>query len=586
MSDTPNLVDPNGVVISSQMLDRARQLRAQREQAKRAARNPFEPAQPFPGVVPTDAKLAMDSEPADWFGQAAVAWTSEGYYSSSFAEGTTFLGYSELALLAQRAEYRVASQTIAEDMTREWIEFEASGDEDKTDKIKQLTDECERLQLQRHFETVTLYDGLLGRAHLYVDTDETDNKDELKLNLGYGDNITEAWFKAKDLKVKAFRPVEATWAYPNRYESNNPLSGEWYNPETWFVMSREIHRSRFLTFVGRPVPDILKPAFAFGGLSITQMMKPYVDNWLQTRQAVANAVTKFSTNVLKTAMGAAVQGIGGDRFFARVDFFNQVRDNSGTLVVDKDTEDFVNISMPLGGLEGLQAQSQEHMAAVTRIPLVKLLGIHPAGLNASADGDIKVYYDTIHAAQEKSLRPNLTVTIRLVQISLWGAVDPAITYKFKPLWQQDEGEIVGNEKSKAEIDAGYIADGVIDAAEARRRIATDKRSQYSGLNLDPDKLPEPPDEGAPMPGEEEAAVGGPIEEDEVAGQKFSKIAAQFEHPAKGDDRCGECIHFLPHLACDKVDGLVRPEDWCTLFEAAAMRRPAAIRSRSAEPIPA
>ena len=572
----PELVDPNGVVISTQMMDRARQLRAQREQAKRAAASPFEPAKPPPGVVPTEAKLAMDSDAGEWYGQTAVAWASEGYYSSSYAEGTTFLGYSELSLLAQRAEYRIASAVFAEDMTREWIEIEASGDEDKTDKVKQLNDECERLQLRRVFENVALFDGLMGRAHLYVDTGDTDNKDELKLNLGYGDNITEAWHKAKPFKIVAFRPVEATWAYPNRYESNNPLSGEWYNPDTWYVMSREVHRSRFMTFVGRPVPDILKPAFAFGGLSITQMMKPYVDNWLRTRQAVLDAVVKYSTNVLKTAMGAAVQGVGGDRFFARVDFFNQVRDNSGTLVVDKETEDFVNISMPLGGLEQLQAQSQEHMAAVVRAPLVKLFGIHPAGLNASADGDIKVYYDTVHAHQEKFYRPNLTVALRLIQISLWGQVDPAITFKFKSLWQESEAEKVANEKTRTDIDASNIADGVIDVAEARQRIATDKGSQYAGLSLDPDKLP---DSGIIAGEEENAAIGGPIEEDEVD-DKFCKIAVQFKHPAKGADRCGECIYFLTHLACVKVDGLIRPDDWCTLFEAASTRPDGKLRFRS------
>lgn len=586
MSDTPKLVDPNGVVISAEMLERARARRRNAEQASDFALRAFAPAKPPPGVLPaSETPLALDAAVADWSASDTLAWASEGYYASSYAEGTTFLGYSALSLMAQRAEYRVVSQTIAEDATREWIEIEVAGDEDKSEKKAQLEKEIDRLHLQNACYEAVLQDGLLGRAHWYIDTGDTDDKDELKRSLGYGDTLTEAWFLAKGkegkpLQIQAIRPVEATWAYPTRYEASNPLAGDWYNPDTWYVMATEIHRSRFLTFVGRPVPDMLKPAFSFGGLSLTQMIKPYVDNWLQTRQAVTNAVTKYSTNVLKTTMGAAAMGVGSDRFWARVDFFNAVRDNSGTLVVDKETEDFVNISMPLGGLEALQAQSQEHMAAVPRIPLVKLFGIHPAGLNASVEGDIEVYGDMIHGFQEKFVRPNLDQVIRLLHISLWGKVDPDITWSFKALRREKESERVANEKTRTDIDASNIADGIIKPEEARQRIASDKESQYAGLSLDPEDVPEPPEPEMP-PGmeSEEAEIGAPIEEDEVD-SKFSKIAAQFEHPAKGDDHCGECVHFLAHLACEKVDGLIRPEDWCSLFEAAAAAPRSRVRGRT------
>ena len=39
-------------------------------------------------------------------------------------------------------------------------------------------------------------------------------------------------------------PVEATWCYPTRYDSVDPLSPDWYRPITWFVMSREVHRDK------------------------------------------------------------------------------------------------------------------------------------------------------------------------------------------------------------------------------------------------------------------------------------------------------------------------------------------------------
>jgi hypothetical protein len=65
--------------------------------------------------------------------------------------------------------------------------------------------------------------------------------------------------------------------------SGNP---DFYRPTVWFVMAKKVHASRFLQFCSFPVPDILKPAYLFGGVSLLQMIKPYVDNWLESRQDV------------------------------------------------------------------------------------------------------------------------------------------------------------------------------------------------------------------------------------------------------------------------------------------------------------
>ncbi|WP_163360700.1 anti-CBASS protein Acb1 family protein, partial [Klebsiella aerogenes] len=74
------------------------------------------------------------------------------------------------------------------------------------------------------------------------------------------------------------------------YNTTNPLAADWYKPALWYVQGRPVHATRLLTFVGREVPDLLKPAYSFGGLSMSQMAKPYVDNWLRTRASVADLI--------------------------------------------------------------------------------------------------------------------------------------------------------------------------------------------------------------------------------------------------------------------------------------------------------
>ncbi len=51
-------------------------------------------------------------------------------------------------------------------------------------------------------------------------------------------------------------------------------------------------------------------------------------------------------------------------------------------------------------------------------------------------------------------------------------------------------------------------------------------------------------------------------------RKKTKAGVGFEHPAKGEDRCGECAHFQAPESCERVQGYIQPEDWCRLFRRA------------------
>lgn len=573
--------------------------------------NPFKLPEMPPGVGPKrdPAKpSAAVGMAADEDIVSAISWAAQSMLSSAYAEGQVFLGYAELSILAQRPEYRVVSEEIASEMTREWIEFEsASRDEeieeefkgdnpdmvglpppgeppmapveeplppmmqdaepgepeldegsvippemggvppgmppgpppvdpveeaiaeakkeeakDKSKRIKELEDEIEKLDLKTAMNHVAEYDGFMGRAHLYLDTGDTDDEEELRTSIGDGQNLVSRT-KMKKGKLKAIRCVEACWCYPSDYESTDPLKKDWYQPETWYVMGKQVHHTRLLTFVGREVPDMLKPAYSFGGLSMTQMIKPYVDNWLRTRQAISDMVKSYSVSGLKTNMGTATMPGGGAELFTRVDFMNAVRDNRGALVLDKDQEEWFQIATPLSTLDALQAQSQEHMASVSRIPIVKLLGIQPAGLNASSEGEITAFYDWIAAYQEKFFKKHLTTIIHMIMLSLWGEIDKSITWKFRPLKQLTELEEMDLEAKKTDIDDKNVAMGAIDPAEVRRRLIADKASQYHGLKLDPDTMPEAPGgemmlpgmEGMPPP-EELDAMGG----EEIPGEEL------------------------------------------------------------------
>jgi hypothetical protein len=364
----------------------------------------------------------------------------------------------------------------------------------KDERVRALEDEMERLKVMACMRATIDGDGYFGRHHLYLDfNDASQDPDELKTPVGDGRNEVTA---AKGITRDSFRriqPVEAVWSYPANYNSTDPLAPDWYRPQLWFAMGKEVHASRFLTMIGREVSDLFKPAFSFGGLAMTQMIKPTVDNWLRTRESVSDLLHSFTVFQLGTDLSAALQPGGDVQFDKKMQLFTNIRDNKGMMVYDKETEEFGNISVPLGGLDVLQAQSQEHICSVAQIPLVKYTGISPAGLNASSEGEIRVFYDMIEATQVKRATPLMDRIFAFAQVNLWGFVDPALSYKWRKLWSLDEKGEAEVRKLDAETDDILAAVGAIDQYEIRTRVAGDEDTPYKGLDLS--KQIEKPDAG-------------------------------------------------------------------------------------------
>jgi uncharacterized protein len=479
-------------------LDGLRALIAGVSSAPAASVNPFTPRFSPPSIVKEalSAKgLAFDTVP----GANVVDFARAGL-AGIVGPREGFLGYPEQAILSLRPEYRSPVEIIATEATRKWVKFKSSGDEDKTDKIAKIEAEFERLGVQSVFRQVSEHDGFYGRGHIFLEIDGIIEGDELKMPIGTGnDDLSK--LKISRGSLQAIRTVEPVWVWPITYNSINPLSPEWYRPETWLCMSQEIHKTRLLTFISREVPDLLKPAYMFGGQSLTQLMMPVVENWLTTRRAVGEIVKKFSFNLIKLNITEALNSGNAGKLAKRMGLFTQLQNNNGTMILDKETEDFINVAVPLSGLDQLQAQAQEHQCSLSRIPAVKLLGIQPAGLNATSAGELRAFADSIHSYQESFFRPNLKTILNLVQCSLFGEVDPDITFDFIPITEElnqlERAQAAGQVISAT---AGAFESGLLARGDALKTLRT--LGEGLGVQIDDSMVDEAENE-PPEPSPEE-----------------------------------------------------------------------------------
>ena len=477
-SQIPATPKPEAMKISSMTLART---------AKPEVYNPVVPVTPPKGVVPEGSPVLAMDDAADYA------------YINSSGGSTYWQGYPALSMLTQLPEYRKLSSEVAKAMVRKWIKLSTKGEDDqndKSDKIAQLQDAMTRFEVRERFREAAEHDGLFGRGQIFIDIDmpkggsAKDDPIELETPL----IMHEA--KIKKGALKALRIVEPVWTYPSAYNARDPLQPDFYKPSKWYIMGKTVHTSRLLMFISRPMPDLLKSAYSFGGLSMSQLAMPYIQNWIRTRDSISDLVHSFSTSGIKTDMASVLSDGDDATFLNRAELFNKMRDNRGLMILDKDMEEFFQFNAPLGGLDSLQQQAQEQMASVANMPLIVLLGITPSGLNASSEGELRVWNDYIHSQQEAIFRDNLQTVLNVLQLNEFGEIDEDITFDFEALEEMTDEQKATIEKTKADTDNVLIQAGVIAPEEARQRLADDQAGSYNSIDVD--DLPETPEpEGEP-----------------------------------------------------------------------------------------
>lgn len=412
-------------------------------------------------------------------------------YASQYGCGVGFPGYPYLAQLLQRSEYYEPPAVIANELTRKWVRIVAQGKSGKdgatNTKIEGLQKAFEDFNVQHLWRHLANVAGQFGRAQLFVDIAGQEKQRRLPLVIKDAGAI-------KTGSLAALRVIEPMWSMPWNYNSIDPTRPDFYKPQMWYIMSERIHASRLLTIIPKPVPDLLKSAYNFGGLSLTQLSEITVRNWLETRDSVNRLINNFSTLKWMTNLETVLQGGTGEELFARVKFFQKMRKNDGVVLLDKNTEELATDNVPLSNLDKLQAQAQEHMSMVTHIPLVKLTGITPSGLNASSDGEIRVFYDWIASEFNAHYREALMTVLRLLQLNLWGTIDETITVRFEELYELTKLEAAQVRKADADTANVYVQAGVLDPQEPRDKLTQDPDSGYNHLEGEAPGLPDNEDD--------------------------------------------------------------------------------------------
>ncbi|MGF6837053.1 phage-related protein (TIGR01555 family) [Paraburkholderia youngii] len=209
------------------------------------------------------------------------------------------------------------------------------------------------------------------------------------------------------------------------------------------IPKAKIHYSRVIRMEGADLPFYQRVNENGWGLSV---LEPLWDRLIAFDSATVGAgqlVYKAHLRVMKIPKLREIIGLGGPALAglkAQIEFTRLAQTNEGMTVLDGE-DDFDTHQYSFSGLSDMLVQFGQQLSGATGIPLTRLFGQSPAGLNATGEGDMKAYHEKIKQRQEKELRTPLHRLLSVMSMSTLGKPLPDdFSFEFRNLQEMSEAE--------------------------------------------------------------------------------------------------------------------------------------------------
>lgn len=204
-----------------------------------------------------------------------------------------------------------------------------------------------------------------------------------------------------------------------------------------------IHHSRCIRAIGHELPPYMALQQELWGGPIVGR---FFDRLLAFDTGTMGAANLIDRAYLRTVNIDGLRSMIGEDSEAEKDLMRMfqlmaiLQRNQGITLLDKEDE-FEAHSYTFAGLDDVLLAFGQQLSGASDIPLTKLFGQAPKGLNATGDSDVRNYYDGIASQQENDLRDGLDTVLRVAHASILGKPAPEeLEFIFNPLWQMSANE--------------------------------------------------------------------------------------------------------------------------------------------------
>lgn len=424
----------------------------------------------------------------------------------------------------------IAVDIIADDMTRAGIEIQSQSPPEDIEKLQQA---LVRLGvwtgLNETEKAARLYGGAL--ALMMIDGQDPStplNIDRVGRDAFKGLLVFDRWMVEPDLNdLVTDQGPEIGLPKYYRVTADAPA-----------FRLRRLHHSRCIRLVGEPMPYWQRVMENLWGISVFERLYDRMVAFDSATMGMAQLVYKsyIRTYGLKGLRRILTEGGDAERALLRwVEMTRQMQGNEGITLIDAEDEFIPATQTAFTGVGDAVLQLAQQIGGSLQIPLTRMLGQSPAGLNSTGESDLRTYQDGINHKQEMRHRMGLTKVLFVTAKSEGIKLDKQDTFKFRSLYQLNELErsevFARDAQAIAELESG----GIIGLQTALKELREGSRTTGRMSNITDEAINQASDEPAPSMAELGIGPGGAGAE---GGEAEAKLGMSLRPPAANENKGG------------------------------------------------
>jgi phage-related protein (TIGR01555 family) len=373
----------------------------------------------------------------------------------------------------------------AKDMTRTWRDWQADDAQ-----IEAIEREERRLQLRPKLQRAVILARLYGGGAIIMGTKDGDPLKEIDLERVGKEGLTYLHVMSRHQLTTGdpvMDPADPWFGHPSYYQIHAPNG-----------LQPKIHPSRVVPLVGQPVPEgAFMKVDRFWGDPIMQSIGEAVKNADTAQAGFASLIEEAKIDIIKMPdlLDNWASDANEQKLLTRLEVAQTGKSIWRQLLLDGE-EEWEQRQINWAGIPDIMRAFLEAVAGAADIPVTRLLGQSPKGLQSTGDGEERDYHSKVRADQDEILAPALDRIDDLLIRSALGSRPDEIYFEWSPLVETSEKDGGAIEKQAAETlkiyaDTGILGSEQVTAIAQNRMIEV---GRWPGCEAAFEEKPDPVDE--------------------------------------------------------------------------------------------
>lgn len=254
---------------------------------------------------------------------------------------------------------------------------------------------------------------------------------------------------------------------------------------------KKIHYSRVIRMIGIKLPYRQALNEDLWGISVLERLHDRMIAFDSASTGAAQLVYKSYLRTLKLAGFRNAVAAGGDAMkgvLAQVEMMRRLQSQEGISIIDSEDEFQLDQASTFSGIADAIMQFGQQLAGALQMPMVRMFGQSPAGLNSSGESDLRTYYDGINSAQKRDLNVGVDTGYRCMARSEGVKIGESFGFEFSPLWLLTENQKTEiGDKTAQSVSTAYES-GIISLKTAMTELRESSRQSGMFSSITPEMI--------------------------------------------------------------------------------------------------